>query len=187
MIPSVSVAPSEEKFVRKPGKRDIALLLLLAWAIPLLIHLLPTNGASGLEVYVLPLFWVTLAAIYLFGTGAGLLVGLSAPLVKYLIIGFPDTRVIADLAVQVVVFVAVTRMLIRRAPGFWWIGPFAYVAGFAATAVIGAVGTGSVSGTNSLPLFFTNLQTALPGLVILGFIHFVLVKIRPQPDDWDAT
>ena len=187
MIPTVSVAPAAEKISKKPGKRDIALLLLMAWIIPLTVHVISRNSAVPWEDYVLPLYWVTLAAVYLFGTGAGLFVGLSAPLVQYLLIGFPDTRSVALLAVQVAVFVGITRVLIRRAPGFWWVAPFAYVGASAVVVALRELLDDAPNFWLSHGVLLRQLQTALPGLAILAFLHFVLVKLRPQPDDWDAT
>lgn len=186
MHPSISVPPSGEKAVRKSGRRDSALLLVVAWLIPLGIHLIPWRGDTSLTVSLLPVFWAALVAVYLYGGGVGLLVGLAAPLVDFLVMGFPASRDVFILAIEVTVFVAVIRQLIRRAPGFWWMAPFGYIA--ARVASIAMETLPDFHGVKApLALLLGSLQIALPGLALLALINGVLVKISPQPDDWDAT
>lgn len=187
MIPSVLVAPVVEKVRKKPGKRDAALLLLISWLIPLCVHFLPWSGPAPLQDYVLPFFWMTLAGVYVYGTGVGLLIGLSSPLVTYLVIGFPDTTTVALTALQISIFVFTARGLIGRAPGFWWVAPFAYLAGTAAAYSAQIFLPGFPGYLQVSVACVESLQTALPGMAILAFIHFMLVRLYPQPDDWDAT
>lgn len=187
MNQSVSVSPAAEKVLRRSGTRDSALLLVVAWFLPLGIHLLPWSGPAPLGAYLLPMFWVTLVAVYLYGTGVGLLIGLTAPLVNGLITGFPSAQFLSVLAFELAVFAIVTRGLIRNSPGFWLSGPFGYVAAKVASTAVQSLfpvfgGLGEPSS-----FFLRSVQTALPGLLALGLIHLALVKIHPLPDDWDAT
>lgn len=186
MHPSISVPPSGEKAVRKSGRRDFALLLLVAWLVPLGVHLVPWKGDTPLTVSLLPVFWTALVAVYLYGGGVGLLAGLAAPLVDFLVMGFSTSREIFILAVEVTVFVAVLRQLIYRAPGFWWIAPFGYIV--AKVASIAMETLPDFQGWEApMTLLLASLQAALPGLAMLAVINGILVKISPQPDDWDAT
>lgn len=186
MHPSISVPPSGEKAVRKSGRRDFALLLLVAWLVPLGVHLVPWKGDTPLTVSLLPVFWTALVAVYLYGGGVGLLTGLAAPLIDFLVMGFPTSREIFILAIEVTVFVAVLRQLIYRAPGFWRIAPFGYIV--ARVASIAMETLPDFQGWEApMTLLLASLQVALPGLAMLAVINGILVKISPQPDDWDAT
>lgn len=182
-----SVAPVAEKVLRRSGTRDSALLMVVVWLMPVGIHLIPWSGSAPLGAYLLPMFWVTLVATYLFGAGAGLLVGLTAPLLNGMITGFPSAQLLSILAFELAVFAIVARGLIRNSPGFWLSGPFGYVAAKVASTtvqyffpVFGGMGEPGA-------FFIRSVQTALPGMLALALIHLALVKIRPLPDDWDAT
>jgi len=186
MHPSVSVPPAVEKAIQKPSRRDSALLLLLAWFIPLGIHLIPWDGAKPLGASMLPAFWAALVAAYLYGTGVGLLVGLSAPLLNFLVLGFPPSHAVFLLAAETVVFVLVLQPLLRRFPRFWWSAAFGYMmAKVASTGLEVAPAFPHLEAAGALLL--QSLRMAWPGWLMLTVINAVLVKAFPPPDDWDAT
>ncbi len=187
MNPSVSVTPAVEKAVKKPGLREFALLFSIAWLAPLVLHFMPSPGAVTLDAYLLPLFWGALVAVYVYGAGVALLVGLSAPLLTFAIARFPEAHLVGVASVEVAVFVLVTGLLIPRAPGFWWIGPFGGIAAKLLGAVVAAwLPLRGQSPTSFLSLLVP-LQGALPGLAALALINAGLVKRWPRRDDWDDT
>ena len=96
---------------RKVTARETVILLTLAWLVPFLVHLVPWAGARPLGAYLLPMFWATFAAVYLYGAGTGLLVGLFAPAVNLLVTGLPAWRSFGSTALELVVFVLVEHHL----------------------------------------------------------------------------
>jgi len=59
-------------FPRIAGWRETAVLAVVAWLVPFLVHLIPWAGARPLGVYMLPVFWTTFVAVYFYGALAGL-------------------------------------------------------------------------------------------------------------------
>jgi hypothetical protein len=66
--------------------KETTVLLALAWLIPLAIHLVPWSGARPLGAYLLPMFWATFVAVYFFGAGLGVVVGLLGGVIGYAIL-----------------------------------------------------------------------------------------------------
>src|SRR4051812_50155412 len=95
MIPSsITVQPTD--VFKRPRLQEAAVLLALAWAVPFLVHLIPSSGARPLGVYLLPMFWTAFVAVYFYGAVMGLAVGLVAPAINLMVTGLPVSRHIAE-------------------------------------------------------------------------------------------
>jgi hypothetical protein len=132
---------------KQAGVKETTVLLALAWLIPLAIHLAPWSGARPLGAYLLPMFWATFGAVYFYGAGLGVVVGLFAPAINLLVTGLPAWKFMSGLIFELTVFALVTAWAVRRAPRFVLAAPLGYVVAKvgstglqAATAAFGDIG-----------------------------------------------
>src|SRR4051812_38931439 len=90
-IPAMNATASTVStgFFRRAGIGETVVLLALAWLIPFAVHLVPWSGLRPLGAYLLPMFWTAFVALYFFGPGLGLMVGLFAPVLNLLVTGLP--------------------------------------------------------------------------------------------------
>jgi uncharacterized membrane protein len=160
--------------------RDTVVLLAVAWLVPIVVHLAPWSGERPLGAHLLPMFWATLVAAYLFGARLGVLVGLFAPVVNLLFTGLPAWKFLSVLSVELTIFALIVAAGARRWPRFWFLAPLAYLAAkTATTALQAAVG---VFGDIGAPLAFfaQSVVGGAAGLVVLLGLHAVLVRLYPK-------
>jgi len=152
----------------------------MAAVTPMLVHLLPSWDAAPLGAHLLPMFWMTFIAVYLYGAGIGALAGLAAPLANLVLTGLPAWKYLGVLSCELVVFALVTAWAVRRFPRLWLLAPLGYfVAKIFSTSLQAAT---SVFGDIGAPLVFIkqSIITALAGLLVLAVINAVCVKIAPK-------
>lgn len=167
------------------GWREGAILVAVAWLMPVLVHLVPWEGARPLGVYVLPIFWTTFIAIYFYGALPGLAIGLVAPVVNLAVTGLPAFRMAGFMGLEVALFVAVAAPLVARWPGFWLAAPVAWIAAktlaLALQFLIPAFGyTG-----NPVTHLGRSAQNGLAGLAVLAVINVLLARFYPKADEWE--
>ena len=165
--------------------RETTVLLVAAWLVPLLVHLLPWSGPRPLGVYLLPVFWTTFLAVYFRGALTGLLVGLVTPVINLLFTGLPALASTFPMSLEVAGFVLVAALLLRRWSGFPLTAPLAWVGGKAlALAVLFFVpGLGHTG--DLLPHLSHSTGNGLAGLAVLAAINALLVFFRPKTDVWE--
>jgi len=162
----------------KPAVRSTALLLAIAWAIPFLLHMVPPPllGAAPLGAFLLPMFWAAFIAVYLYGLGIGLVVGLFSPFLNLLITGFPVAAQMRFRMLELAIFVLLSWLVLRnpRLRKFWLIAPLAFIATKALTAAILATGV-TLFGNAHAPLLDA-ITTGVPGLLVLAAINYALTR-----------
>ena len=173
-------APVASGVFRKVTGREAVVLLVMAWLIPLLVHLAPWPGARPLGAYLLPMFWTTFVAVYFHGAGAGLLTGLFAPAVNLLVTGLPAWRSFGAPSVELVVFVLVTTWAVRRGPRGWLWAPLGYLVARTGSALLLSPAV-VFAGWGTTARFFAHLVAGgAAGLVVLALINGALVKFYPK-------
>lgn len=178
---SPTTAPvSSTPFFQRATRRETAALLGLAWLVPMAVHVIPWSGSSPLGAHLLPMFWATFVAAYLFGARLGVIVGLAAPILNLLVTGLPAWKFLSVLSVELVLFALVSTWAVRVAPRFFLIAPLAYVA-----AKIGSTGVQSatvVFGDIGRPadFFLGSLATGAAGLAMLLAVNALLVRCYPR-------
>ncbi len=110
------------------GWRETAALAVVAWLVPLLVHLAPWSGTRPLGVYVLPVFWTTFVAVYFYGALPGLAVGLVTPLVNLALTGLPALASVGSMGLEVAFFSLGAALVVSRWPAFWFPAPLAWLA-----------------------------------------------------------
>lgn len=163
----------------RPTVRATALLLLAAWGVSFVVHLIPWSGERPIGAYLLPMFWTTLVATFLYGARLGAVVGVFVPLLNIVLTGLPDLVRLGSTVTELVVFSVVTALLVARYPRLWVAAPLAYgVAKLFASAVV-ALRVGDAAGLAPAKLA-GSLTRALAGLAVLLVINFVLVRWRAK-------
>lgn len=167
------------------GWREAAVLVVVAWLVPFLVHLIPWGGVRPLGVYMLPVFWTTFVAVYFYGALPGLAIGLVTPLVNLALTGLPAFRSLGPMGLEVVFFTGAAALLVARWPGFWFTAPLAWVAAKALT----------IAGQFFVPAFeyagqplahlLRSTGNGLAGLGVLAVINVLLVVFYPKTDEWE--
>lgn len=172
------VAASPSVVFKRAGVRETAVLLVLAWLVPLAVHLVPWTGARPLGAHMLPMFWAAFAAVYLFGLRTGLLVGLFAPALNLALTGLPALSRLALLGFEITVFVALVWWLVRQGRTAWYLAPLGYVVAKVASALLlVAAGASTASLWTAVP---ASLLAALPGLAVLVGVNLALARFYPR-------
>lgn len=183
MTPSaITAAPTAELF-KRPGVRDTAVLLALAWAVPFLVHLVPWSGARPLGVYLLPMFWTAFVATYFYGGVMGLAVGLFAPAINLLVTGLPAGKHVAEASLELTLFAFATAWGISRAPRFFLIAPLGYVVARLGWAEWQALTDASVQAdsiSHAGAVVLRSLVNGSAGLIVLAAINVALVWFYPK-------
>jgi uncharacterized membrane protein len=178
MSPSAVTTPA--RIFRKATVLETVVLLAVAWLIPFAIHLAPWSGTRPLGAYLLPMFWATFVAAYLFGPAVAILVGLFAPAINLLVTGLPAWKFLTVLSCELVVFAVVAAWAVRRWSRLVLIAPLAYIVAKLGsmslqllTGVFGEIGAPT-------EFFAQSLKGGAAGLVVLAAINAALVWFYPK-------
>lgn len=172
--------------VRQPKISEALMLLVAAWLVPFLVHLIPWQGVRPLGTHLLPVFWTTLVAARFYGIGIALAVGLVTPLLNLILTGLPAVARLGPMAIEVAGFVFVVGWLARKAPRFFLAAPLGFAAGKAlAIAVQWAVPAFDYA-RNPAEHLLTTLQNGLPGLGILTALNIGLLLWARSETGGDA-
>jgi hypothetical protein len=167
------------------GWRETAVLLVAAWLVPVLVHLVPWDGHRPLGVYLLPVFWVTFVALYFHGAALGLLVGLVTPVINLSLTGLPAMQSVGMMSLEVAFFVVFAAGLMARWPGFRFTAPLACVVAKGAAIMVGFVVPAFGQTENPAQHLARSTQNGLAGLAVLAAINFLLVAFYPKTDAWE--
>jgi uncharacterized membrane protein len=163
---------------KRASIRETTTLLAVAWLVPFVLHLLPWQGERPLGAQLLPMFWTAFVAVYLYGLRTGFLVGLFAPALNLALTGLPSLPQLSLMSFEVVVFVGCAWWCVRRQPSWWLMAPACYLMAKLTAALLQSLPGGSLAG------FFgavsTSLLYALPGLVVLTAVNYLMMKLYPK-------
>ncbi len=172
-------------FPKAAGWREAAGLVVVAWLVPFLVHLIPWAGPRPLGVYVLPVFWTTLAAVYFYGALAGLAVGLVTPLVNLALTGLPAAAAAGAMGFEAAFFVLGAALMISRRPAFWFTAPLVWVAAKALTIAVQLLVPAFHYTGQPWPHLLRATENGLAGLGVLTCINWLLVVFYPKTDPWE--
>jgi hypothetical protein len=165
--------------------RGVFVVMVLAVLVPLLVQFIPWAGNQPLSVHLLAGFWVVFAAVYLFGSGAGLLA--AAAVIACDAMGWFNAGASpGGCAFEIGGFVVVAALLVSRWPSMRTIAPIAWVAGSLAALLVRAVWPGSVPPGDPVESFLLATSTSLAGLGALLTVNTALVALLPKDESWDA-
>lgn len=166
--------------------RETLVLMVVAWLVPFLVHLVPWDGVRPLGVHLLPAFWTAFVAVYLYGAGVGVLVALVVPVVNTITTGLPVSDRVLAMSVELIAYVAFVAIAVRRWPSFRLVAPLAWLPAYAVSlAVQWAVPTFGYA-RNPFAHFGGTLANVWAGLLVLLALNAALVRLLPKDADWDA-
>jgi hypothetical protein len=166
--------------------RETVVLMVVAWLVPFLVHLIPWSGVRPLGVHLLPAFWTAFVAVYLYGGGVGVLVALVVPAVNTLTTGLPVSDRVLAMSVELIAYVALVAVAVRRWPSFRLAAPLAWLPAYALSLVVQWIGPAFDDARNPVASFGGTLASVWPGLIVLLVINAALVHLLPKDADWDA-
>jgi hypothetical protein len=111
---------------------------------------------------------------------SAVIVALAAPWLNWALTGHPAPRGGIVMTVQLVVFVLVLRALLPRVGVRGLLAVPAYFAGVAAGALLAALVPTLIGGRAVLPWVTQSVATAIPGIVILALINWLVVRTYPS-------
>ncbi len=155
---ALSVLPSRAAWV-------VATVITASVFAPWFVHLVPVAGAP-LGATLLPMFYAPLLAALVMRLPLAVLFAAVTPIVSRLLTGLPPNGVLANLILEVAVFVTGVRVLRR----FHWgvVAPVAYVFALAVTSVVSRLGSNLV-----LIDFLDTIRVGWPGVAIIGLMGYV--------------
>jgi hypothetical protein len=181
----MSTTARRASFHKTVGWREGAVLVVVAWLVPFLVHLIPWSGVRPLGVYVLPVFWTTFLAVYFYGALPGLAIGLVAPLVNIALTGLPALRMTGNMGMEVAFFVGAAALLAGRWPAFWLTAPLAWVAAKALAITVQFLVPAFEYSGQPWQHLLRSTQNGLAGLAVLTVINVLLVVFYPKTDEWE--
>ena len=166
--------------------RETAILMLVAWLVPFLVHLVPWAGPRPLGVYLLPAFWTAFVAVYLYGFGVGALVALVVPAVNLLTTGLPVAERTVLMTVELVAFAGFAAVAVRRWPSLQFAAPLAWLPARAVAILVQWALPVFGSTRSPVEQFTGSVVNSLAGLGVLLAVNMALVHLLPKDRDWDA-
>jgi hypothetical protein len=164
------------------GWRETAVLVVTAWLVPVLVHLIPWGGARPLGVYVMPVFWTTFLAVYFYGAALGAAIGLVTPAVNLLLTGLPGLAAIGPMSLEVGCFAVAAALLVRRWPGFRLAAPLAWVIGKGIAVAVQYVVPAFGGNENPFQHLLHSTSNGVAGLVVLAIINTLLTAFYPKTE-----
>lgn len=176
---AVADAPATPRFLTTSLATEIGILLVLSLLFPFLIHLVPVPEDVRLGPRLLPMFYAPLLGALLGRTRSALIVAMVAPWLNWALTSHPTPRGAIMTTLQLLVFVWVVRILLRRLGARWFLAAPAYVAAMAAAAIVAAIFPELITGRPVVPWVLNSVTMALPGVAVLTLINWLAVRFYP--------
>lgn len=164
------------RFLNASAVRELGIVLALAVMFPFMIHVLPVPEDTRLGPRLLPMFYAPLLAALLGRTQSAFLVAMLAPWLNWLLTSHPAPRGAIVMMVQLLVFVAVVRLLLAKIGARWFLAAPGYLLGVAATMMFIAAFPDLIGGRPMLAWASGTVGTALPGVAILVLINWLTFR-----------
>ena len=155
------------------GVYEVAAVLAVSVFLPFAIHFLPiANGGVPAGAVWLPIFYAPFVAIMFARPYVGMIGGILAPLVNYLVTGMPRPEMLFPLSIELFFFAAFSSYIFSKHKEF--IGN-ALVSYLLAKLLLSVV-------SGAPQAFMDSLGVSLPGMAVLFFLNFVLVRFKKGRD-----
>jgi len=177
--PVPAVARPLPRFLTASLARELGILLTLSLMFPFLIHVLPVPETSRLGARLLPMFYAPLLAALWGRTTTAWLVALIAPWLNWALTGHPTPAGGVMLTIQLLVFIAIVRLLLARAGVRWFMAIPAYLAGMGAALVVALVFPALIGGRPPMDWAVQSVVRSLPGMGVLVLITCLVLRFYP--------
>lgn len=154
------------------------IFLGLSILLPFLVHLIPGVEGAPLGARLLPLFYAPLIAAVFFRVHVGIIAGVLAPLVNFVITGQPAFGQVMVLSMELGLFAWIAHRLNVYPPIRWVLGPLAFVfAKVFSTAVVAFLPT-LKPGVLPTEHFLQPFVIGWSGLIMLGILSIVALRVQ---------
>lgn len=172
---------STSSAIPQKGIKDLQIvetLLLLFGSVILqfVIHLIPSPSIEPLGKILLPMFFAPLIAVIFFRLHVGLIVGIFAPIVNYLITGAPKPELLLAVTIELVIFTLICYWLLQSNA----MKNISALLAIITAKIFSASIIFLILNTNYLGDFFQSLLTAVPGILILSILNIILLRYKEQ-------
>lgn len=164
---------SKGKSLDKSKIQAVLVLLVAAWVLPFLIHLLPPHQGIPMGAFLLPMFYIPFIAVFLVGLPLGLGLAASIPILNYFITGSPNWEFMALLSFELSLFSIFSFVLLQTN---WQkvSAPLSYVlAKILSSTFLLFIPLLQVS---PMDFFINSLSNAAPGILVLFVLNWVLIE-----------
>jgi hypothetical protein len=172
---------SNSSAIPQKGIKDLQIIetmLLLFGSVILqfVIHLMPSPSLEPLGKVLLPMFFAPLIAVIFFRLHVGLIAGIFAPVVNYLITGLPKPELLILVTVELAIFTLICYLLIQ----YRSIKNINALIAIIAAKLFSASIIYLILGSNHLNTFFQSLLIAVPGILILFVLNILLLRYKER-------
>lgn len=158
--------------------KTTAWVLLVAIALPILVHLAPPFNGIPMGAYLLPMFYMPIVALIAYRLPVALIVAALAPPINFLISGNPHWGLMGMLTFELVIFTLMSYVFLLQGIIKWIAAPLAYLG----TKTISSAVLIFIPLIDASPVqfFSTSLSNAVVGIVILFVINVLCLKYLPN-------
>jgi hypothetical protein len=154
--------------------KTISLIFIAAVIFPFLIHLIPPYNGVPMGAFLLPMFYIPFVALFAYDWKVALPIALLAPLLNFQLTGNPNWEFLAVLTLELILFTGIAFWLLKTNTLKWVAAPLGYLGAKMISSLLLIV----IPLLSAVPweFFLTSLSRALPGIVVLFLINFLLLK-----------
>ncbi|MEX2511639.1 MAG: hypothetical protein WD398_01930 [Cyclobacteriaceae bacterium] len=160
--------------LQKSNRFTLSLMVIsIAVLLPILLHLIPPVNGIPIGAYLLPMFYIPLIALLIFGRKIALITAALAPTLNFLLVGNNNWGWMGMLTLELLVFTFVGSILIKT--------KFKMLLAMIALILAKLVSAIFIGSMELLPVtpfgyFQASLINAIPGLLILILITYYILK-----------
>jgi hypothetical protein len=168
------------RFLTTSLATELGILLTLSVLFPFMIHVLPVPEDARLGPRLLPMFYAPLLAALLGRKGMARFVALAAPWLNWAITSHPSPPSAIVATLQLIVFVLVVQLLMRRLGPRWYLALPAFLTSFAAALFLVTTAPALVDNRPVLAWAVQSFVIGLPGVAVLLLINWLVVRNYPS-------
>ena len=157
-------------------------LVPAAAAFPILVHLIPSVNGIPIGAILLPMFYIPLLVLFIYGRGAAILTACLAPVLNFLLVGNANWGFMGVLTLELVVFTYFVSLFIPTQLKLFSALLAIVFAKFISALFISVFQLVPVAG---LEYFQNALINGIPGIVILILITFLALKFQGNDENQD--
>ena len=150
--------------------KETVVIITASVILPFVVHLAPVFEGIPLGARLLAMFYAPFIAMMLFHPHVAIITALLAPSLNSLLAGHPVPEKVAMLTLELMLFCAISYLILRRRKGFWGAAPCAFI--------LSALGVNWLLGT--MRLFAPVVITGLPGIAALALLNRFLLRFQPE-------
>jgi len=167
----------KQDFLSQLQLKTAIVMLAISALVPILVHLIPPFQGIPMGKLLLPMFYAPLLAVILFRYHVGLIAGVLAPVVSFMITGNPALNLMSILSIELAVFVTAVYFMNKNNITKWFSAPLGFV--IAKTFSAGLIlAIPSLMGVSAVSFWVSAMSVGVVGIAVLLIINILAVKIK---------